>query len=376
MTRIRLPGLVDPHVHTREPGATHKEDWDTATAAALAGGYTAILAMPNTAPPATDEATVALARQAARARARCDFGLHVGAGADNVESAASLAGQAAGLKLYLDQTYGPLRLSDLADVDSHFERWPHDVPLLCHAEGTSLAAVLALAWLHRRPIHSCHVSRRIEVALIRRARERGLEVTCEVTPHHLFLTDDDIPGLGSGRSEVRPRLATARDRDALWEALRLGIVDCIATDHAPHRLDEKDGPNSPPGFPGLETALGLMLGAVRDGRLSEERLVALMYANPARIFRLPPQPETWIEVDPDARWEAATVHSRAGWTPFAGMILTGRVTRVVLRGTEAFRDGRIVAPPGSGRDLFPGGELDPDHRPRPRDGNKPSHQEG
>jgi dihydroorotase-like cyclic amidohydrolase len=353
MTPIRLPGLIDPHVHTREPGATHKEDWDTATAAALAGGYTAILAMPNTVPPATDEATLSRARQAARARARCDFGLHLGAGAGNVGSAASLADQVAGLKLYLDQTYGPLRLADLADVDAHFGRWPHRRPLLCHAEGTSLAAVLALAWLHRRPVHICHVSRQVEVALIRRARERGLALTCEVTPHHLFLTADDIPALGAGRSEVRPRLATATDRDALWEALRLGIVDCVATDHAPHSLVEKDGANPPPGFPGLETALGLMLGAVQAGRLSEQQLVALMHTNPACIFHLPPQPDTWIEVDPGVRWEAVTVYSRAGWTPFAGMTLTGRVTRVVLRGAEAFRDGRVVAPPGSGRDLFP-----------------------
>jgi dihydroorotase-like cyclic amidohydrolase len=353
MTRIRLPGLIDPHVHTREPGATHKEDWDTVTSAALAGGYTTILAMPNTSPPVTDAVTLALARQAAQARARCDFGLHLGAGADNVRSAASLASQVAGLKLYLDQTYGPLRLSDVADVDAHFDRWPHQQPLLCHAEGTSLAAVLGLAWLHQRPVHICHVSRQIEVALIRRARERGLAVTCEVTPHHLFLTEEDIPAIGPSRSEVRPCLATTADRDALWEALRLGIVDCIATDHAPHTLVEKDGQSPPPGFPGLETALALMLSAMQAGRLSQERLVALMYTNPARIFRLQAQPESWIEVDLESRWEARTVYSRASWTPFAGMTLTGRVVRAVLRGTEAFRDGRVLAPPGSGRDLFP-----------------------
>jgi dihydroorotase-like cyclic amidohydrolase len=351
MTSVRLPGLIDPHVHAREPGATHKEDWDSLTAAALAGGYTAVLAMPNTSPPATDAATLAQARQAARARARCDYGLHLGAGADNVATAASLANEAAGLKLYLDQTYGPLRLADLADVDGHFRRWPHRRPLLCHAEGTSLAAVLALAWLRGRPVHVCHVSRRVEIELIRRARERGLAVTCEVTPHHLFLTAEDGRAMGAGRSEVRPHLATAADRDALWEGLRLGVVDCVATDHAPHTVEEKEGANPPPGFPGLETALGLMLGAVREGRLSQEHLVALMHTNPARIFGLPPQPESWIEVDPEARCEAATVHSRAGWTPFAGMTLTGRVTRTVLRGAEAFVDGRVLAFPGTGREL-------------------------
>jgi carbamoyl-phosphate synthase/aspartate carbamoyltransferase/dihydroorotase len=369
VTRIRLPGLIDPHVHTREPGSTHKEDWATATASALAGGYTAILAMPNTSPPVTDPLTLAQTRQAAHARSRCDFGLHLGAGAGNTTTASALADQVAGLKLYLDQTFGPLRLDQVAHVDSHFERWPHAHPLLCHAEGTSLAAVLALAWLHDRPVHICHVSRRVELELIRRVRERGLTVTCEVTPHHLFLTEADIPALGPGRSEVRPRLATVVDRDALWDGLRSGLVDAIATDHAPHTLAEKDGADPPPGFPGLETSLGLLLGAVRQGRLSQDRLVALMHANPARIFRLTPPPESWIEVDPDARWEAKTVHSRAGWTPFTGMILTGRVRRVVLRGQDAFRDGRVLAPPGSGRDLYPpkpwSGLSDPPACPTP-----------
>jgi carbamoyl-phosphate synthase/aspartate carbamoyltransferase/dihydroorotase len=266
--------------------------------------------------------------------------------------ASRLANQVVGLKLYLDQTYGPLRLTDLADVDAHFGQWSHQRPLLCHAEGKSLAAVLALAWLHRRPVHICHISLGIEVELIRRARERGLAVTCEVTPHHLFLTQDDMVRIGTGRSEVRPRLATAADRDAMWEALRLGIIDCIATDHAPHTLTEKDNGNPPPGFPGLETALSLLLNAIRQGSLSQNQLVTLMHTNPARIFRLPPQPDTWIEVDLEARWEATTVHSRAGWTPFEGTKLTGRVTRVVLRGQDAFRDNEVLALPGSGRELI------------------------
>ena len=175
-----------------------------------------------------------------------------------------------------------------------------------------------MAALYDRPVHLAHVSLREEILLIRAAKERGLKVTCEVAPHHLFLSDADIPVLGGGRGEVRPRLATAADRQALWD--NLAVIDCFATDHAPHTVLEKDGENPPPGFPGLETALPVLLTAVDDGRLTMDDLVARMATNPRRIFGLPEQPDTWIEVDRDATWEihATEMRSRCGWTPFEG----------------------------------------------------------
>ncbi len=351
MSWLKLPGLVDPHVHLREPGATHKEDWDSGTAAALAGGFTTVLAMPNTQPPITDASTLALAEQAAAARARCDYGIYLGAGPDNLGELKDLAGRTAGLKMYLDQTYGPLRLDDLTLWMAHFAAWPKDRPIVAHSEGRTMAAVLLMAALYDRPVHIAHVSRREEILVIREAKQRGVKVTCEVAPHHLFLTQDDIPALGAGRSEVRPRLATPADRDALWQNLE--VIDCFATDHAPHTQAEKDGPNPPPGFPGLETALALLLTAVQDGRLTLEQVVERMADNPRRIFGLPEQPETWIEVDPQAAWEvhAADLHTRCGWTPFEGWQVRGRVRRVVLRGVEAYRDGQVIASPGFGRNV-------------------------
>ncbi len=348
---MRLPGLIDPHVHLREPGATHKEDWDSGTAAALAGGFTAVLAMPNTQPPVVDCEAFQQALRAAETKARCDYAQYLGAGPGNAGELAGLAEGAAGLKLYLDQTYGPLRLDDLGLWMEHFRAWPRHLPIVAHAEGRTMAAVILMAALYDRPLHLAHVSRREEILLIRQAKERGLKVTCEVAPHHLFLTEEDIPQLGAGRSEVRPRLAASADREALWANLE--VIDCFATDHAPHTLQEKDGPNPPPGFPGLETALPLLLTAVADGRLMTEDLVARMATNPRRIFGLPEQPETWIEIDPQARWEirAAEGYTRCGWTPFEGWQVRGRVRRVVLRGREAFRDGEILLPPGSGQNL-------------------------
>jgi carbamoyl-phosphate synthase/aspartate carbamoyltransferase/dihydroorotase len=342
---MKLPGLIDPHVHLREPGATHKEDWDTGTAATLAGGFTLILAMPNTQPPVADAETLRIALDAARQKARCDYAQFLGAGPKNADTLPALAPSSAGLKMYLDQTYGPLRLDDMSLWMDHFARWPRAMPIVAHAEGRTLAAVILMAALYERSVHLAHVSRREEILLIRAAKDRGIRVTCEVAPHHLFLTQEDLTG---GRGEVRPRLATAVDREALWANLE--VIDCFATDHAPHTLEEKDGPNPPPGFPGLETALPLLLTAVREGRLSLDDLVTRMVTNPRRIFNLPEQPETWIEVNPDENWEirGEHTHSRCAWTPFEGWKVRGRVKRVVLRGTDAYRDGQVLALPGTG----------------------------
>jgi len=351
---LKLPGLIDPHVHVREPGQTHKEDWDTATQSALAGGVTMMLAMPNTKPPVFDAATLDQSLEAARSKARCDHAQFLGAGPDNAQTAADLAQKAAGLKMYLDSTFGELRLDDMTLWKAHFEKFPGQYPIVVHSESRSMAAAILFAAIHDRPVHIAHISLKEEVLLIRSAKERGIKVTCEVSPHHLFLTRDDIPAISQGhpgRGEVRPRLAGREDVQALWE--NLDVIDCFATDHAPHTLEEKDSENPPPGFPGLETMLPLLLTAVDEGRLSLDDLIQRSVINPRRIFNLPEQPETWIEVDETARYEihAADLHSRCGWTPFEGWQVKGRVTRVVLRGREAFKDGKVLADKGFGRNV-------------------------
>ena len=368
---IKLPGLIDPHVHLREPGATHKEDWDTGTSAALAGGVTMVLAMPNTKPPIYDAATLDLALEAARSKARCDYAQFLGAGPDNIEwgrhtvraantgntpvrDGKTLPLQAAGLKMYLDSTFGELRLDSMTIWQEHFKTWPKGMPIVTHSESRSMAAVILMAAIYDRPVHIAHISLKEEVLLIKAAKERGIKVTCEVCPHHLFLTKDDIPTIchgHAGRGEVRPRLATKEDVDSLWA--NLDVIDCFATDHAPHTLAEKDGDNPPPGFPGLETVLPLLLTSVDTGRLTFDDLILKMVTNPKKIFSLPEQPETWVEVDENAHYElcAAELHSRCGWTPFEGWQVKGRVRRVVLRGREAFKDGKILVEPGFGKNV-------------------------
>ena len=356
---IKLPGLIDPHVHLREPGATHKEDFDSGTAAALAGGFTLVLAMPNTKPPIFDADTLDVALTAAKQKAHCDYAQYVGAGPDNAEQAAALADKAAALKMYLDMTFGQLRLDDMTLWQPHFEKYPKQYPIVAHSESRSMAAVILFAALYDRPVHIAHISLREEVLLIKAAKEHGLKVTCEVCPHHLFLTKPPSPepqpngeqNRVDGRWEVRPRLATQRDVEALWE--NLDVIDCFATDHAPHTAEEKDSDNPPPGFPGLETALPLWLTAVDEGRLTLDDLIQKMFVNPKKIFKLPDQPETWVEVDENARYEihAAGQFTRCGWTPFEGWKVKGRVRKVVLRGETAFEDGKVLAPPGFGRNV-------------------------
>ena len=155
----------------------------------------------------------------------------------------------------------------------------------------------------------------------------------------------------SRKNEVRPRLATQKDVDALWE--NLDVIDCFATDHAPHTLEEKDGENPPPGFPGVETMLPLLLTAVSEGRLTLDDIIQKSVINPRRIFKLPEQPETWVEVDENAEYEikAADLHSRCGWTPFEGWKVKGKVRKVVLRGKTAFEDGKVLVEQGYGRNV-------------------------
>jgi carbamoyl-phosphate synthase/aspartate carbamoyltransferase/dihydroorotase len=348
---IRLPGLIDVHVHMREPGETHKEDWDSGTAAALAGGFTQVLAMPNTNPPVTDSQTLDQVLNSASQKARCDYGQYLGASVHNAAKLAPLASRSAGLKMYVDQTYGELKLDDMTSWIDHFIHWAGPIPIALHAEGKSMAAVILLSAIYDRPVHLCHVSRREEILLIRQAKEKGLKVTCEVTPHHLFLTQSDVSHIGMGKSEVRPRLAAPADRDALWANLE--VVDCFATDHAPHTIAEKQGANPPPGFPGLETALPLFLTAVSESRLSLEDLVKRLAINPKRIFNLPDQSRTWIEVDPEATWEikGSDTCSRSAWTPFEGWRARGRLQEVTLRGKKVYDDGTVLAPPGFGRNV-------------------------
>jgi carbamoyl-phosphate synthase / aspartate carbamoyltransferase / dihydroorotase len=348
---VKLPGFIDVHVHLREPGATHKEDFSSGTAAALAGGVTMVCAMPNTNPSIVDNKTFQMFKELAKAGSRCDYALFVGASSENYNQIYELASEAAALKMYLNETFTTLKLNDMTIWEKHLTNWPKRAPLCVHAEKQATAAIILLASLVDRPVHICHVARKEEILIIKAAKERGVKITCEVCPHHLFLSTKDLQRIGEGRAEVRPILCSPEDQQALWD--NIDIIDVFATDHAPHTPAEKDSDKPPPGYPGLETILPLLLTAVNDGRLTLDDVINKFHRNPKRIFNLPEQHNTYVEVDMDEEWviPKELSHSKARWTPFAGMKVKGCVHRVVLRGEVAFVDGEVLIEPGFGQNV-------------------------
>ncbi len=354
MSTLIVPAPLDPHVHLRDLAWAHKGTFASETAAALAGGYWAVLDMPNTPPPTIDPAALETKLAALTAGAVCDWGVYFGASQDdNTACYPQVAGRVCGLKMYNNATTGTLLLADQPTREAHFRAWPAGRVIAVHAEDQTVADILALVRRYRKHTHFCHISMAEEIALLRAAKAEGLPVSVGVTPHHLFLTERDVITLGAlGR--MKPELKTAADQAALWDALADGTVDVVESDHAPHTLAEKENDPPPSGVPGLETTVPLLLTAVREGRLSLERAIALVATNPRRIFGLQAPPETYTEIDPDVSYVIArqALFTACGWSPFEGMRVWGRVRRVVVRGQTAFEDGQVRVAPGFGRNLF------------------------
>jgi carbamoyl-phosphate synthase/aspartate carbamoyltransferase/dihydroorotase len=338
-----LPGLVDIHVHLRDPGQTHKEDFSSGTAAALAGGFTTVVDMPNNAVPVTDEAVLDQKLGIAASRVVCDTGVYFGSLGDNLDLFPLVQDRVRGLKLYLNHTTGGYLL-DTGHLVKIFDAWRSPKPVLVHAEADVIGPVLDAARVTGQAVHVCHVSSRAELEPVLEARSRGVAVSCGVTPHHLFLCDRDAARLGP-LGEVRPALRPEADVRFLWQ--HLAEIDVVESDHAPHTLAEKHRGSF--GFPGLETTLPLLLHAERQGRLRMDDIIAKCVTGPRRVLGLPLGSDSRVEVDPvEFEIDPAGMRSRAGWTPFAGMRGVGRVRRVTVRGVEVLRDGEVVAVPGTG----------------------------
>lgn len=350
---LRIPGPLDPHVHLRDLDWSHKATFGSETAAALAGGYTAVLDMPNTAPSTVDTGALVLKRARIDATARCDWGVYFGASQGGNEALyPQVASDVCGLKIYNNETTGTLLIEDQALRARHYAAWPGHKPIAVHAEGHTVADILALVRQYRKWTHFCHISTREEIDLLRDAKNEGLPVSIGVTPHHLWLTEADIATLGP-LGLMKPTLKTAADRDALWQALADGTVDIVESDHAPHTLAEKSSDTPPYGVPGLETTLPLLFGAVKANRLTLEQVVEFIAHAPRRIFGLPCGDDTYTRVDTDAEYtiDSANLRGACGWTPFDGARVAGRIVEVVIRGERVFDGENVLVPPGFGHDL-------------------------
>jgi dihydroorotase len=378
-----LPGVIDPQVHFREPGLTHKEDLGSGSASAALGGVTAFFEMPNTQPNTDSEERLAWKVQRARETSWVDFAFFVGATNENVAALGALEQRpgCAGVKMFLGSSTGTLLVDDPAvqrrvleagrrrvavhsedearlkerkalfagrGVDAHPE-WRDEE---CAVKSTR--SILALARATNRPLHVLHVTSAGELPLLEAYRDVA---TVEVSPQHLTLVAPDCYARLGTKAQMNPPIRDARHQAALWEAVRTGLVDCLGSDHAPHTLDEKakPWPTSPSGMPGVQTLVPVMLDHVHRGRLSLERFVDLTSAGPARVFRARCKGRlalgfdgdlTLVDLSAKRTITAAWSKSRCGWTPFDGMDVTGWPIATVVRGRVVMRDGELVGAPG------------------------------
>lgn len=382
-----LPGLIDCHVHFREPGFEYKATMATEAASAVAGGVTTVCEMPNTNPPTVTVAALADKIRRAENIEECDLRFYFGCTEEahlfalrelwTSESAElrRLKAGCCGLKLYLDHSTGNQKV-DGGIVEDIFRACKDlGIPLIAHcedpdlnaeaakkntsalvsahtdmrpaeSEAQSIAYAIGLTRTIGTPLHIAHLSTKQGIALVAAAKKEGLPVTCEVAPHHVFLTTEDYEVL-QAKVKMNPPIRTSEHRDALWAGIADGTVDCIATDHAPHTLEEKSkGLQSASGVPGVETMLPLLLTVsagvwphpasprpVTLPTLSIADIVRLCHTNPNRIFHLGKQgirigaPADVVLVHPKQTWtiQAAKLHSKCGWTPFEGWNVHGLV---------------------------------------------------
>jgi dihydroorotase len=405
-----LSGAIDVHVHFREPGMAHKEDWDTGTAAAAMGGVTTVFEMPNTSPPTATPEALAQKFELAR-KARVDFGLYGLLAEDNIGHLEGLiAGGAAAFKCFMGNTTGNLPSPSTGAMLEGFEiiaRHGHRISL--HAETASImawrqerlmaagkaapldhlsarpavvaieavtrAAVLA-DWTGAR-IHVLHISSADELRPLREAQARGVDVTGETCPCYLMLDTDDYARLGPV-IKVNPPVREPHHKAAIWEALLDGTIGLIATDHAPHAPEEKtrtDIWKTDAGFPGVETQMSLMLTAVNDGWLTLEHYTRISAENPAKAFGLYPTKGAImigshadlaiVDLAGTGVIDQALLHSRRSRiTPFHGNHIRGMPIHTILRGKFVMKNQALVAESlGGGRSVH-GIQRMP--RPEPR----------
>ena len=345
MSLIHFPGLIDVHVHLRDPGATHKEDLATGSIAALAGGFTYILDMPNNPTPTITldrlEEKILLSKQ----KAKCDIGFHFGTDGNNTDTFAEAAKNphVFGLKIYCNHTTGTLLIEDKEKLDNIFSAWNFEKPILVHAEQMQLEHTIFLAEKYKRRLHVCHIALASEVEMVQKAKEKGLSISAGVTPHHLFLTVEDTktpPNLPFVKGEERrgsfmtmkPLLGNQQDQDALWKGLLDGTIDLVESDHAPHTLQEKSGEKPMFGVPELETTLGLLLKSVHNKKIALEQVKQFLYDRPKNIFHIPDQKDTYIEFEPEKPYilKKENLKTKCGWSPFENWELYGKVEKVTF----------------------------------------------
>src|ERR1700761_3220980 len=374
-----LPGVIDTQVHFREPGNEHKEDLETGSRAAVLGGVTGVFEMPNTAPPTTTREAIEDKLARAKNRMHCDYAFYAGATPDNVKGLADLELMhgVCGVKAFLGSSTGTLLLSEEKDILAALKSGRRRVAVHSEDEArlnerkslakegdprthpfwrdvetarASTERVLRLAREAGRRLHVLHVTTAEELPLL--AANRDL-ATVETTPQHLTLAAPECYESLGTYAQMNPPIREARHRDALWQAVRDGLIDVIGSDHAPHTREEKDKvyPDTPSGMPGVQTLATILLDHVNAGRMTLERFVDLTSHGAARIFGIAGKGRIARGFDADftvadlkkkPRIENSWIASRCGWTPFDGMTTTGWPVATIIRGKTVMRDHALT----------------------------------
>ena len=371
-----IPGLIDDQVHFREPGLTHKEDFAHATRACAKGGVTNFLEMPNTIPHTTTQRRLEEKLELARRTCIVNYGFYIGATLDNIDQLQA-AHRTPGIKVFMGSSTGDLLVDNQAALERIFAETT--LPICAHCEDESTiranakryqgrgdvpvhslirdraAAVIAtrravdLALRHKHPFHVLHVSTADEIPVIHAAADY---VTCEVCPHHLFFNIDDYAQLGS-LIQMNPAVKTSDDNQALWLALLDEKIQVIATDHAPHTLEEKRRPypDSPSGLPSVENSLALMLNRINQGKCTIEQLVNWMCVQPARIWRMGNKGQIRVGNDADLvlvdlncqrTVYNETQQTKCRWSPWHGTTLQGWAVKTWVMGRLVYQFDRGV----------------------------------
>jgi dihydroorotase len=376
-----LPGVIDTQVHFREPGLEHKEDLETGSRAAVAGGVTAVFEMPNTKPLTTSAET--LADKVARARNRmfCDFAFYVGATRENVDELPALERleASAGIKVFMGASTGDLLVEDEPTLDRIIARIsrraafhsedeamlraraglrrhgdPSSHPVWRNEEAalTATQRLVRLAEKHGKRVHVLHVSTADEMAFLAEHKDWA---SVEVTPHHLTLVAPDCYERLGTFAQMNPPVRDEKHRQLIWAAVANGVVDVLGSDHAPHTREEKEHPypESHSGMTGVQTLVPIMLDHVNAGRLSLERFADLTSAGPQRLFGIRGKGRIAVGYDADLtivdlkRRETIRngwIESRCGWTPYDGVSVQGWPVGTVIRGRRAMWQGEILGP--------------------------------
>lgn len=368
---LLLPGLIDPHVHFRTPGLEYKEDWKTAAKASIKGGYTTVFDMPNTLPPTTtqialEEKKMLIDKQLKEVKIPLRYHLFFGADKYHLDEIKKVKDQVIGIKVFMGCSTGGLVIDDDESLHTIFKIAAEENMLVAvHAEDEDrlkqnarkftgpqhysihskmrdeIAAILAvkkaiqLVRLYGTRLYILHTSTCQEIDLITKAKEEGLPVFAETTPHHLFLNLTDYESL-KGKAVMNPPLRATEHQVALFKAIKLGIIDTIGSDHAPHTLEEKTRPYGicPSGVPGIETTLPLLLEAYHQGLLSLKNIVDLTSRRAKEIFQLSTYLDDYVLVDIELsrQVDENQLKTKCQWSPFSGRILRGWPVFTILRG--------------------------------------------